>query len=88
MKANILKAKIRKIRLAAQAISELESEMVHCMAMNGADLPMPQQLEELADRLEPLLGKTNQGYATRSMCQNDHPGKEIFTDEWGFSYAL
>lgn len=87
MKANQLKRIIRQLREAASAISEIDEDVFDCLAENGCGVPMPQQLEELADRLEPLVSGDG-AYASKKVCQEDHPGAKIYTDPWGRSFAL
>lgn len=87
MKANQLKRIMRQLREAANAIAEIDEDIFDCLAENGVDLPMAQQLDELADRLEPLV--TGEGaYASKKICQEDHPDMKIYTDPWNRKFAL
>ena len=52
MKKNQLRKIIRQLREAAEVISEIDENVWDELAEAGVDLPMPQQLEQLADALE------------------------------------
>ena len=48
----ILKRQARQIREAAQAIIEIDSDLIHSIIDDGYEIPMPQNLFDLADKLE------------------------------------
>lgn len=76
MKKNQLAKIVRQLTEAADAISELDSDLVHALMDNDCAVPMPQELRELAERLNTLQDRR---YASRLVAIDDNPGKTIYT---------
>lgn len=62
----------------ADLIASLDSDLFHALAENDCDVVMPQQLRQMAGRLDALTDDNN-GYSSRIMAKDDNPGKATWT---------
>lgn len=76
MKKNQIARIVRQLTEAADAIAELDSDLIHALIDNDCAVPMPQELRELADRLATLPDRR---YASRIVAIDDNPGKTVYT---------
>ena len=71
----------RQVREAAQGIADLDSDLVMALMNNDVDVPMPQELENLAEAVEDLTNYDN-AWAARGMAEHHNPGKAVWWNEW------
>ena len=86
MKNQTIKRIARQINEAAQAIEDIDGDLLNALIENGCDIPMPQELRSLANRLESLLDREN-GFASKAVAMQYYPEKAVWVNPQYVSFV-